>query len=281
MKKAFCGIVSLVFICALGFGQEVRDLFPQQPGSLTCWTETRATPRPLKIHYLKVSLKSPDLEVLTLTGEDPDGDGPAESQLTQPEDLFRKFHALAAVNANAYAGLGGDIKDLPAWLAGHPVDIHGLTVAKGKTVSPIESTRTSFWLDAARNPHIGNPSPTEVVVEAVSDWFSPLIIDSRIIPDAADTALHPRTALGFDKSGSWLLFIVIDGRQPGISEGASLFELAQIFQEQRCAQSLNLDGGGSSILLIQEPGSDARTVNSPSGKAHRPIPVMLGVRKSE
>jgi large repetitive protein len=71
----------------------------------------------------------------------------------------------------------------------------------------------------------------------------------------------------------------VDGRQPGFSEGVTLCELAKILQSQKCSQSINLDGGGSSIMLVQEPGKDVRTVNSPSGKTPRPVPVMLGIRK--
>jgi len=70
---------------------------------------------------------------------------------------------------------------------------------------------------------------------------------------------------------------VVDGRQPGFSEGVSLYELAQILQSRDCRQSVNLDGGGSSIMLVREK-DEVRTVNSPSDKRHRPVPVMLGVR---
>ncbi len=280
MKAMAIRIVGLIVFLGAGFAQERVDLFPEQPGSLICWTETRTDPRPLRIHYLKVSLKVPELEVGTFSGDDPDGAGPAESQLTQPVDLFRRFQAMAAVNANAYSGVGGDPANLPNWLPGHPVDIHGMAAARGKIISPVESNRTPFWLDVQRKPHIGNPATADVVAEAVSDWFSPLLADSRIVADAADKALHPRTALGYDGSGDWLLLVVVDGRQPGFSEGVTLYELAQMLQNQGCSQSINLDGGGSSILLIQEPGKEVRTVNSPSGKAHRPVPVMRGVRRT-
>ncbi len=280
MSKICAGIAGLVFFCCICFGQEALDLYPDRPGSLICWTETRSTPRPLRIYYLKVALNTQDLEVIALAGEDPDGDGPAESQLAQPTNLFRKFQALAAVNANAYSGVGGDLAGLPNWREGHPVDIHGLVVSQKKIVSRFESKRTPFWIDALRKPHIFEPPSASLAEEAVSDWFSPLLADAKIVPDPSDQVLHPRTALGFDDTGTWLLLVVVDGRQPGFSEGVSLYELAQIFRSQGCSHSINLDGGGSSIMLIREPGKDVRTVNSPSGKSHRPIPVMLGIRKS-
>lgn len=193
--------------------------------------------------------------------------------------MFAKFHATAAVNANAFQGLSGDKAAATDWYEGRPVDIHGLTVSGKKVISPIEAGRTSFWIDGAGKPHIGTPVSMDSVVEAVADWFSPLLIDSKIVADSADKALHPRTALCFDDTGVWLLLAVVDGRQPGFSEGATLYELAEIFKSRGCSQSINLDGGGSSIMLIQEPGKDVRTVNSPSGKMQRPVPVMLGVRK--
>jgi hypothetical protein len=279
MKRILWSIAALLLICWTGYGQETLDLFPEQPGALTCWTEIRSDPRPLRIHFLRIALNADGLEVIALPGEDPDGAGPAESRLTPPLDLFGKFDALAAVNANAFAGITGDAGGTPNWYEGQPVDIHGMVVSRGRTVSPVENGRTPFWLDTRQMPHIGDPAEGNPAMEAVSDWFSPLLKESRIVPESADPALHPRTAVGYDNSGTWLLLVVVDGRQPGFSEGASLYELAKILQARGCTQSINLDGGGSSIMLIREPGKVVRAINSPSGKAHRPVPVMLGVRK--
>jgi exopolysaccharide biosynthesis protein len=280
MKKLYGCILALFLFCCCGLCQGTLDLFPEKPGSLVCWTESRTVPRPLKIYYLKAALNGSGLEAIALPGEDPDGPGPAESRLTQPEELFKKFHALAAVNANAFAGLPGDAAPAQDWFEGRAVDIYGTVVSGGRVNSPLENNRTSFWLDTLQKPHIGTPSSMDTVAEAVSDWFSPLLVDTRVIPDSADDVLHPRTAVGFDDTGTWVLLTVVDGRQPGFSEGVSLYELAQILQAQGCTQSINLDGGGSSIMLVQEPGKDVLTVNSPSGKTHRPVPVMLGIRKS-
>jgi hypothetical protein len=280
MNKISAGIAALVFICCPGYGREKLDLFPEQPGALICWTESRSVPRPLKIHFLKIALNAEALDVIALSGEDPDGDGPAESRLTPPTELFRKFNAVAAVNANAFRALSGDETAGKNWFEGQPVDIHGMVVSQGIAISPMEGKRTPFWLDTMHKPHIGNPPAGISVLEAVSDWFSPLLMESRIVPDASDLALHPRTALGFDNSGSWLLLVVVDGRQPGFSEGVTLYELAEIIQSQGCSHSINLDGGGSSIMLIRESGKGVRTFNSPSDGSHRPVPVMLGVRRT-
>jgi exopolysaccharide biosynthesis protein len=276
--KRFCLVLIAFFsFCRIGYSGDLLDLFPEKPGLLTCWSEIRSAPRPLRVYYLKAMLNSGELEVIALPGEDPDGPGPAESTLTRPEELFRKFRVLAAVNANAFAGLPGDNAGSD-WFEGRSVDIYGMVVSSKKIISPTETNRTPFWLDGHQKPHIGVPDPADGVTEAVSDWFSPLLINSRIVPSATDSALHPRTALGFDDSGTWLLFAVVDGRQPGFSEGVTLYELAEMFQSMGCSQAVNLDGGGSSILLAQDPDG-VRTINRPSGKTPRPVPVMLGVRK--
>jgi hypothetical protein len=262
-----------------GSCQDTIDLYPDHPGSLLYWSEARESPRLLKIFCLKVNLQDPELQVITISGEDPDGEGPAESRLTLPLDLFTKFGAIAAINTNAFSGIPNDKSIGIGYYEGRPVDIHGMVVSEGRTVSPIEEGRTAFWLSGGNRPHIGNPGELDTVKTAVSDWISTLIINDSIVPDSTVRTNHPRTAVGFDNSGRWLLMMVVDGRQPGYSEGISLFELASLFREHGCTWALNLDGGGSSIMLAMKPGQEVCTLNRPSDKKHRPVPVMLGVRK--
>jgi len=273
----------LGFLALLGrmsAAQDTTDLFPARKGSLLCWTESLTSPRPLKIHFLKVDLTD-GLEVFTLPGEDPDGTGPAESTLTSPGDLLSRYHALAAVNANAFAGMPGTENDIRGWYRNRPVDIQGMVVSDGKVISPAQKERTPFWLDSQQHPHIGNPPAGEAPWQAVSDWSGPLLLGGRIVPDSTVTTLHPRTALGFDESGKWILILVADGRQPGYSEGMSLHEMAVLLRSKGCTESLNLDGGGSSIMMYAGTDGQVHTVNSPSGMLHRPVPVMLGIRRAD
>ena len=280
MKKILSLIVvGLFLICSFVHAREIVDLLPEHPGVLFCWTETYSNPRPLKAHFLMIDLTSDNLEVIAIPGDDPDGSGPAESQLTDPGVLFNTSGAVAAVNANAFAAMGKEKKTKPAWYEGQPVDIMGLVVSGGKTVSPVDAKRISFWLDRNRKPHLGDPGNGSAVMEAVADWFSPLVINGKIIPDTSDPEMHPRTALGFDDSGKWLLVIVVDGRQPGYSEGVTLYELAKILNERGCTQSINLDGGGSSVMMVRDKNNRVKIFSRPSGGDLRPVPVMLGVRK--
>jgi len=59
---------------------------------------------------------------------------------------------------------------------------------------------------------------------------------------------HPRTAMGYtgDKK---LIILVVEGRNPNAG-GATLTQEAQILKDLGCVEALNLDGGGSSCMLI-------------------------------
>ncbi|MEO7768394.1 MAG: phosphodiester glycosidase family protein [Ferruginibacter sp.] len=60
---------------------------------------------------------------------------------------------------------------------------------------------------------------------------------------------HPRTLMGYTKDNK-LIIMVIEGRYPGVAEGANLVQAAQLLKSVGCIEALNLDGGGSSCLLV-------------------------------
>jgi hypothetical protein len=81
---------------------------------------------------------------------------------------------------------------------------------------------------------------------------------------------HPRTAVGMRDDGK-LVLVTVDGRQPRKSVGLTLEELAQLMIELGCREALNLDGGGSTTLVIRN-----RVVNSPSDQSgERPVSDAL------
>ena len=90
-------------------------------------------------------------------------------------------------------------------------------------------------------------------------------------------ARHPRTAVGIRADGT-LLFVTVDGRQPGESIGMSIPELTDLMLELGSLSAVNLDGGGSTTMVI-----DGRIVNSPSGSkgARRNADAILLYPRSE
>lgn len=84
---------------------------------------------------------------------------------------------------------------------------------------------------------------------------------------------HPRTAMGYTKGGK-LIVLAVEGRNPGKAEGATLTELAEIFVALGCEEALNLDGGGSSCLLI----NGKETIRPSDKTGQRPVPAVFIVR---
>jgi exopolysaccharide biosynthesis protein len=98
---------------------------------------------------------------------------------------------------------------------------------------------------------------------------------------APSGVLHPRTAVGLSADAKWMTWIVVDGRQPGYSLGVSEEELARLLKENGCADGINLDGGGSSVLLLADRSRRLKPANQPSDHGRpRPVPVILGVTES-
>jgi hypothetical protein len=60
---------------------------------------------------------------------------------------------------------------------------------------------------------------------------------------------HPRTLIGYTRDNK-LIIMVIQGRSAGISDGATLIDEAKLMVGLGCVEALNLDGGGSSCMLI-------------------------------
>jgi hypothetical protein len=91
-----------------------------------------------------------------------------------------------------------------------------------------------------------------------------------------DVDLHPRTAIGIDRDTGQLLLLVVDGRQ-AVSRGATMKELATLFQRLGAEDALNLDGGGSSIMVGRQVDGSLAVLNSPSDGHPRPVANGLEV----
>ena len=81
-----------------------------------------------------------------------------------------------------------------------------------------------------------------------------LIVDGKIPWDELSgpesfLARHPRTGIGVTETGQVIL-MVIDGRRPNHSIGATLVRFAKLFRDMGAVWALNLDGGGSSTMVI-------------------------------
>lgn len=82
-----------------------------------------------------------------------------------------------------------------------------------------------------------------------------LIFDKKKHPlsiSAFNNNRHPRSCVGITKNNK-ILFLTVDGRTAE-SQGVSLPELTRIMQWLDCRDAINLDGGGSTTLYIENQG---------------------------
>ena len=77
------------------------------------------------------------------------------------------------------------------------------------------------------------------------------LIDGEYLPSEAWDERHPRTAIGFTEDRQRVIFVVVDGRQTP-SAGATLRDMADIFKGLGATNAVNLDGGGSSIMMVND-----------------------------
>ncbi len=86
--------------------------------------------------------------------------------------------------------------------------------------------------------------------------------------DFGDTS-HPRTLAGVRADGT-IILAVIDGRQPSLSNGAPLGQCARFMMELGAEYAINLDGGGSSTMVVKR-GAIYNVKNSPSDGSPRKV----------
>ena len=216
---------------------------------------------PWAIHLLEVDLTRCELG-FSVVPEEREGWGP----LTRVTEMLQgeSNPVLAAVNGDFFT------------LEGRPI---GPEIAEGRL--RLRSPRPVFAWRAGADPWIGQPAfdgdslaemgwslrltEPDGATEAIGG-FPQLLASGRRVGDLQVTERpdfarerHPRTAVGLDLEAQRLWLVVVDGRQEGWSAGMSLPELADLMEALGARDALNLDGGGSSVMVIR-----GRRVSRPS-----------------
>jgi exopolysaccharide biosynthesis protein len=108
-----------------------------------------------------------------------------------------------------------------------------------------------------------------------------IVLKGGIAPDLEGEEVEPRTAVGINRNGRYLYLVVVDGRQPLYSEGATFTELAELLIAQGAYAAMSLDGGGSSTMVVEGDNGSPRILNSPIDHyipgTERPVGTHLGI----
>lgn len=265
----------------VGAGQRIA------PG-LTYWPVRRAKPAPEAIHLLRVELKRPGVSLLVTPGDRSAG---MEYVAQTPTAFLTRHKLTAAINGGYFLPFKGGSDHGEDYYphAGDPVNVTGLAISGGRQDSPAETgvdPRVNATLCiAGRRAWIRDGQACGAPVDSALAAGPRLLADgvARSYADADPDygrARHPRTAVGLDARRALMWLVVVDGRQPALSDGVTLDELTAIFRDLGATDAINFDGGGSSEMAAVIDGK-AKVLNSPihtrTPGRERPSANQLGV----
>ena len=240
----------------------------------------RVFPRPMIAHVLTIDTKTKGISFL-VTPADSKDEMPLKARTTS--QFLEEFGVQVAVNGDGFS---------PWWSrsvadyyprAGDPVAPFGFSASNGDVYWDGENdgdigVEPTLYINR-RNALSFNNRPNNVHSAISGDRM--LVLKGEIIPDLDNSEVEPRTAIGINRNGRYLYIVVVDGRQPFYSDGATFVELAEILVEQGAFAAMSMDGGGSSTLVVEGEDGLPRLLNAPIDNyipgRERPVGNHLGI----
>jgi exopolysaccharide biosynthesis protein len=239
----------------------------------------RFIPHPLVAHVIEIDTKTRGIALL-VTPPDSDGATPLNARTTS--QFLDEFNVQIAINGDGFS---------PWWSrspadyyphVGDPVAPFGLSASNGKVYSTgVQTTpgiKPTLYVNR-RNVLSFNNAPNNIHSAISGDRM--IVLKGDIAPDLDDGGVEPRTAIGMNRNGRYLYLIVVDGRQPFYSSGATFTELAKVLIDQGAYIAMSLDGGGSSTMVIEGEEGEPVILNSPIDNyipgRERPVANHLGI----
>ncbi len=272
-------LLILVVVIALG-GIWLYDRLLPSPTQETLFQgveyirDVRNSPRRIVIHVIKVNLREHGIRTLVTPG-DPDEELPLKARTTS--QFLNNFELQVAINGDGFQPWHsyGFFDYYPH--KGDRVDSIGYAASEGTIYSQDTDNEPRLYLSITNSGRINSQTGKDFNV--ISGNL--LLVKNGAPVDGLAGSPQPRTAVALDRPNHQLILIVVDGRQPGYSEGVTLQELAEIIVYHGGYNAINLDGGGSSTMAVEGPLGVAKVLNSPINHRipgrERPVGNHLGI----
>jgi len=140
---------------------------------------------------------------------------------------------------------------------GDPVRLVGFAASRGEKYSPKATGRPILYIN--QNNKVSFNEQKGNLYNALSGDRMLAEKGKRVAGLEAES-LHPRTAVGMNQNGRWLIMAVVDGRE--YSEGMSFPELADLMLLYGAYTAMSLDGGGSSTMVIEGRDGTPRVLST-------------------
>lgn len=204
-----------------------------------------------------------NISVLEISGRKVDIIETAGTTLERTTTLAKEYGAVAAINGGffrmrnpfgsvMYLRIDGEKKDgnLPdgSKNGSRSTRQSGAVATRNGNLYILKADCVKNWEDYIDAEDVLTSGP--IMLCDGKDEFIPKV--------SFNTLRHPRTAVGRKADGT-VVMVVVDGRSKGNADGMSIVELQSVMRWLGCSDALNLDGGGSSAMVVNDT-----VVNCPS-----------------
>lgn len=210
--------------------------------------------------------------------------GKASLYIGTPDDGYENINVKATVPAMIDSAVKNGVKAVAAVNADF-FDIFGncspsgLCVKNGRVVANADSRRPFIGIKKDGSPVIDTLTECPQLIdglECAAAGLEMIVKDGKIYEwgplEPFSYVRHPRTAAGVTKDGKVIL-LVVDGRIPDYSNGASLIDLAEFMISRGADRAVNLDGGGSSVIYTKR--GDEFILHSNPADLFRPFDKLI------
>ena len=227
--------------------------------------KTTNSPRTLRIYALEVDLSNPRVSLRST----------ASSERKQSPGNFAKA-------VGAHAAINGDFFEWTYY------NTNGMSAGNGASWGIVDGASMANFAFGTGRAEI---YPQAEVVAFDPSWmlgvvsgFPDIVRDGQVVSSYAYdpghcSGLHPRSGIGLSQDKKTLFMVVVDGRST-TSKGVKCSELGQIMKDLGAHRAINLDGGGSSALVVKS-GSSYPAINQPSDGYQRAVANHLAVIVSD
>ncbi|MGB6168206.1 MAG: phosphodiester glycosidase family protein [Geitlerinemataceae cyanobacterium] len=245
-----------------------KTLFP----GITYQRQALDNPRPLMVHIVTVDLNQSGIGIQVTQGNPTPDNRETTAQTTT--EFLKEFNLQLAVNANFFF----PFRENTPWdyypRTGDRANAVGLAIADGVVYSSPEEDWPALCFSPQQTAEIhANGTCPPGTSHAVAGSTA-LVAKGQPVKLAPNTpnndGLYSRTAIGIDATGKKLWIVAINDKQSFYSEGVTLAELTDLFLRLGVHSALNLDGGGSTSLVVDDSSRDAVVLNSP---VHTKLPL--------
>lgn len=271
----------LIAVCAIGYtlyGRGRPAPIPHKEtlfdGAVTYHRRVYYLPRLVIAHVLVIDTKTKGLRILVTPADN--SDGPPLNARTTTE-FMNDFGVQVAINGDGF---------FPWWSrspldyypqSGDPVTPNGYAASNKSIYAADDGLGPILYI--SRRSGFGFRKPGNVYNAIAGDRF--LVHGGKKEAGLDNNERDPRTAVGFNKNGRWLYLVVVDGRQPFYSAGATFDELADILIAHGAYFGMSLDGGGSSTMVLENENGKSFILNSPIDQyvpgRERPVANHIGI----